>query len=130
MEKNLQRNKARSLLFVYNAYSGKVNALLDTAYKLFAPNSRSCNLCSITFGNFRENSRWKRFRKTASVETHFLHKDEFLKGYASKYGHSFTFPVVLAETLDGLEVCVGTEELQALPDTEALMELLRKRELL
>lgn len=119
--------KAPALIFVYNARSGKGNALWDSARKLLAPNTYDCNLCSVTYGVFGEDRTWKRFREQVSVEMLFLHKDEFMKQYASKFGHSFTFPIVLVETLDGLEVCVGTEELQALSDVGALIGLLQKR---
>jgi hypothetical protein len=125
----LKMKKATALLFVYNARSGKGNALWDSARKLLAPSTYECNLCSITYGAFGEDRTWKRFREQVAVEMLFLHKDEFLKRYASKFGHSFTFPIVLAETGNGLEVCVGTEELQALPDVGALIDLLQEREL-
>ncbi len=57
----------------------------------------------------------------------FLHKDEFAKQYASKFGYKFTFPIILAETEDELNVYVGTEELNALDNAEALIDLINKR---
>ena len=57
----------------------------------------------------------------------FLYKDEFKTQYASKFGHSFDFPIVLGVTGEGFEVVVSTEELNALGKAEELIELINKR---
>ncbi|WP_273567856.1 hypothetical protein [Maribacter halichondriae] len=57
----------------------------------------------------------------------FLHKDEFKKQYASKFGHKFTFPIVLAATSDGLEVFVNPEELKSLENAQSLINLIEQR---
>ena len=57
----------------------------------------------------------------------FLHKDEFRKAYASKFGHKFEFPLVLGSTQKGLEVVINTEELNQLDKAEALIALLEDR---
>lgn len=114
-------------LFIYNANSGKRNALMDVAHKILSPKTYDCNLCDITYGIFSENMTWKSFREQSSVAMEFLHKDEFSKMYASKFGHKFTFPIILAETGNGLEVYVGTEELNALKDSQDLIGILKKR---
>lgn len=120
----MQKEEIKKLLLVYNANSGKRNALLDSAHKIFSPGTYDCNLCDITFGVFTENKVWKQFRETSAVKLVFLHKDEFLKQYASKFSHKFTFPIVLAETAAGLHVQVATEKLNSLKDAEALIALL------
>ncbi len=121
-----QRHK--KLLFIYNANSGIRNILLDGAHKILSPSTYECNLCDITFGAFTENKGWKKFRKETTMEMDFLHKDEFAKQYASKFGHKFTFPIILAATTDGLEVFVHTEELNALDNANRLIDLIQKRE--
>ena len=120
-----QRHK--KLLFIYNANSGIRNMLLDGAHKILSPSTYECNLCDITFGAFTENKGWKKFRKETIMEMDFLHKDEFAKQYASKFGHKFTFPIILAATTDGLEVFVQTEELNALDSANRLIDLIQKR---
>ncbi|GAB5475845.1 MAG: hypothetical protein Mars2KO_39440 [Maribacter sp.] len=122
-----QRGTPEKLIFVYNADSGLGNMLLDGAHKILQPSTYACSLCSLTFGAFTEKATWKRFREAHPVEMVFLHKDEFNKQYASKFGHKFSFPIVLAETRSGLEVGVTTEELNALEKTENLMDLITKR---
>lgn len=119
--------KTQKLLFVYNANSGSHNALLDSMRKVFSPNTYDCKLCDITFGIVSENKTWKRFRKESPHEMVFLHKDEFTKGYASKFGHKFTFPIVLIEGGRGLEVLISTEELNQLHTAQDLMALVESR---
>ncbi|ALM09021.1 GTPase [Sediminicola sp. YIK13] len=127
MEKRVRVTPEEKLLFVYNANSGRGNTWMDVAHKILSPKTYDCNLCYITFGVFSENKAWKRFREQSSLEMEFLHKDEFAKSYASKFGHKFTFPIVLAEAANGFEVYVGTEELNALKNSEDLIGVLKSR---
>ena len=113
------------LIFIYNAKSGKLNALLDTAHKIFSPGTYECNLCALTFDNFSENKKWRVFRETSKVEMEFLHIDEYKKNYASKFGHKFTFPIVLIENNGELEVFISTKKLNVLNSTEELINLMK-----
>ncbi|MEL6484565.1 MAG: GTPase [Bacteroidota bacterium] len=115
------------LVFVYNANSGKKNALLDSLHKVISPSTYDCNLCDITFGVVRENRKWKRFRKESQYPMEFLHRDEFQKTHASKFGYKFEFPIVLAEGEKGLEVFISTQELNGLKTPEALIQLIEER---
>lgn len=124
MKNNKTVSITEKLLFIYNANAGKGNTLLDVAHKILSPKTYNCNLCDITFGVFTENKIWKKFREESSVEMVFLHKDEFAKAYASKFKHKFTFPIILVETSNGLEVLLGTEELKALKQPEDLIGIL------
>lgn len=117
----------QKLVFIYNADSGLRNVILDSAHKILSPDTYACSLCDITYGAFTENSVWKKFRKETNLDMEFLHKDEFSKAYASKFGHKFTFPIVLAESNSGLEVFIKTEELNDLENSEALITLVQER---
>jgi hypothetical protein len=117
----------KQLLFVYNANSGKRNALLDSMHKVFSPSTYDCNLCDITFGLVGENRIWKKFREQSKMPMSFVHKDEFTKSYASKFGYKFTFPIVLLEGNNGLEVFIPTEELNELQSAQELIDLIRER---
>lgn len=117
----------QKLVFIYNAESGLRNAILDSAHKIWSPDSYACSLCDITYGTFTENSVWKKFRNETNLDMEFLHKDEFSKAYASKFGYKFTFPIVLAESTSGLEVFIKTEELNDLENSEALIALVQER---
>ena len=117
----------QKLIFVYNADSGKLNALMDSLQKVVNPSSYSCKLCELTYGLMEEKKEWKNFRQSLDVETDFLHKDEFLKAYASKFGHKFEFPVILAQTDKGLEVFISKNEFSEIKDLEVLMETIKER---
>lgn len=126
----MNKKKSHKLIFIYNADSGLRNLLIDGAHKILSPSTYACNLCDITFGAFTENSVWKKFRlqlEASDTELKFLHKDEFLKAYRSKFGYKFTFPIVLAETHNDLEIFITTEELNGLENAEELITLLEKR---
>ncbi|MGW9685447.1 GTPase [Flagellimonas sp. 2504JD1-5] len=119
--------KDTKLLFVYNADSGVRNAILDSMHKVFSPSTYDCNLCDITFGLVSENKVWKKFREESQHQMVFLHKDEFVKMYASKFGHKFIFPIVLAENGNELEILISTKELNSLKTAKELVQLVKKR---
>ncbi|MEP3998910.1 MAG: hypothetical protein ABJM12_00795 [Ekhidna sp.] len=99
--------------------------MLDFAHKILNPATYDCKLCSLTFGNFTENKQWKTFRESLlaiGYELEFLHKDEFLKNYQSKFGHAFTYPIILVETQYELEVLLSTEKLNAMETVEELVD--------
>jgi len=119
--------KLEKLIFIYNADSGLRNQLIDGAHKILSPDTYACHLCDITYGAFTENKLWKEFRKGSDMTLEFLHRDEYARTYRSKFGHKFTFPIVLASVGDQLEVFIRTEELNALEDAHALIELISER---
>lgn len=123
----MKNTAAQKLIFIYNADSGLGNMLMDGAHKIFSPSTYECSLCSLTFGAFTEKKAWKKFRVEGTLEMEFLHKDEFHKKYASKFGHKFNFPIVLAETKTGLEVVVNTESLNGLEKIDDLITLIMAR---
>lgn len=110
------------LLFIYNANSGALNGLLDTAHKLVSPETYQCELCDLTHGAFTEKKEWLRFRESVKTPMQFLHKDEFLKRYKSKWLPQYDFPVVLAVVDSGLEVAISKERLTELQTPEALIK--------
>jgi hypothetical protein len=116
------------LMFVYNANSGKVSALLDGLHKIVRPSTYDCNLCAITFGNFNEDKIWKEFREIADAEMKFYHKDEFLKQFRSKWLPKYDFPIVLTEENGALEVFINTQELNNLENASQLIAAIRKRQ--
>ena len=117
----------QKLIFIYNADSGLKNALLDSAHKILSPSTYDCKLCDITFGVFSEDKLWKKFREQANLEMEFLHKDEYKKLYASKFGNKYTFPIILAQVDNDLQVFVGTEEMNNLEDAESLTKIIQER---
>ncbi|GAA4317487.1 hypothetical protein GCM10023115_42950 [Pontixanthobacter gangjinensis] len=115
------------LIFVYNADSGKLNALMDSLHKVVNPSSYSCKLCELTYAPLGEKKAWRDFYQSLDIETDFLHKDEFLKAYASKFGYKFEFPVILAQTGKGLEVFMSKDEFEQINNLEVLIDKIKSR---
>ncbi len=125
----LHRGKSNQekLIFVYNANSGIRNGVMDSLHKIWSPKTYDCNLCNVTFGVFFEKKAWKDFRKRAVRELEFLHKDEFQKQYASKFGYAFQYPIILVASKGGMEVLVAKDRLDAIENPEELIQLLQSR---
>ncbi|RMA57685.1 GTPase [Ulvibacter antarcticus] len=115
------------LLFVYNANSGFINAAMDSMHKIASPETYNCKLCALTFGNFSENKEWKAFRETSDIEMVFLHKDEFLKQYRSKWLPKYDFPVVLSEENGELQVFMTSEVMEGLENISDLIVEINNR---
>ncbi|MGB5698520.1 GTPase [Muriicola sp.] len=115
------------LIFIYNADTGLKNGLFDIAHKIFNPSTYECRLCELTFGTFREKRLWKNFRLEHTVQMEFLHKDEFLKTYASKFMPAYTFPIILEATAHDLEIFMTTKELKAMSDTQDLIAAINQK---
>jgi len=122
-ESRPNEQRQMELLFIYNADSGKLNALFDIGHKIVNPESYSCNLCNLTHGTFAERKEWKRFRESTSLDLVFLHRDEF----EMRFGQTFSYPIVLKKEESGLEVFVSTEELNSASDPTKLIELITER---
>lgn len=112
------------LLFVYNADSGRLNAVADSLHKLLSPQTYQCKLCELTYSTFSEKAEWKEFRKERPEEMIFLHRDEFEKQFRSKWLASYEYPVILCIEGEQLTVLVGREEMENLEDIAALISLL------
>ena len=124
----MENHQEARLIFIYNANSGLRNALLDSAHKALSPHTYQCNLCDLTFGVINEKKTWKKFREEEDWGMEFLHKDEFNKQYASKFGYKFEFPIVLIAVNNELQVFISTKELNELENTDALIDLIKNRQ--
>ena len=109
------------LIFVYNASHTRAASLLASAHKFFSPNTYRCDSCSLTFGVFFENRRWRAFRKSTDLEMVFLHKDQFLKQYKSKWLPRYDFPVVLSQEKDVLETFLSSADIANIKNAEGLI---------
>ncbi|WP_350290495.1 GTPase [uncultured Croceitalea sp.] len=123
----MKKATSKEIIFIYNANSGVRNAVLDSMHKVFSPSTYECKLCDITYGVISENRTWKKFRQNSPHKMVFLHKDEFAKQYASKFGYKFEFPIVLVAGDNGLEVLITTQELNELKTSQGLIRLLKER---
>lgn len=109
------------LIFVYNADSGRLNALFDIAHKIVRPETYECSLCLLTHGTLSEKKAWTRFRQSKDTDFVFLHKDEFER----QYGLVYEYPVILKQA-DILEVALDADEIRKLRTVEELTAEIRK----
>ena len=123
----MEQPQILSLVFVYNADAGLGNAIIGGAHKLISPSTYECKLCGLTYGIVGQKNAWKKFRKHCPLPMEFLYRDEFSREYASKFGARYTYPIILAITAKGMEVLVGTGELNSLDAVGELIRLLEKR---
>ncbi|MAZ27331.1 MAG: GTPase [Cytophagaceae bacterium] len=123
----MQTLPPQKLIFIYNADSGFKNLVMDIAHKILSPKTYPCSLCDITHGVFKEHEDWKKFREESNLDMDFLHKDEFEQQYASKFGHKYHYPVILAQSHNDLEVFISKDELDAMQTATDLMQIINQR---
>ncbi|MCL5245875.1 GTPase [Cellulophaga sp. 20_2_10] len=119
---------SQKIVFVYNANSGLSSSMLDSAHKIFSPSTYNCNLCDITFGVFKENTVWKKFREETNLEFEFLHKDEFKVSYPESEFFNTSLPIILKDDQGVLKNFIPTEELNQLKKAEDLINLINGKE--
>ena len=113
----------RYFVFVYNADSGALNAVLDSIHKVVSPRTCDCNLCRLTYGVFKENPEWKAYRESLKPdEAFFLHRDEFEQQYQQKTH----YPVLLKIEDDSIEELLSPDDFNAVSDTRDLIALCRQ----
>ncbi len=108
----------QKLIFVYNADSGKWNAYMDMAHKIFSPKTYPCSLCDLTYGIFKIRPEWDDFVKNTPLPFEFLHKDEFHEQYPQF--KNTALPVILRVENNQIVVLIDKEELDDFKTIEAL----------
>ena len=107
-----------TLLFIYNATSGKLNSLFDAAHKIISPKTYQCKLCSLTHDAISENKLWREFREKTVLPLVFYHIDEFEKQFPRE---RFQYPVILLQNNNKLTEWISKDELEKIVTTKALI---------
>lgn len=115
----------KSLLFVYNANGGMLNSILDFAHKNLSPNTYSCNLCALTYGNIGQNKEWKNFLESLSFKNEFLHKDEFEKQHV-EYKNT-DLPAIFYKTNSEIDLLVTAELINKQKHIRELIDLVSSK---
>jgi hypothetical protein len=115
---------SKTLIFVYNTNSSVLEALRDyTAGPVATPGKEICTLCAITHSPVGMKKEWRRFLKDIGIPFRFLNRNEFL----SESGNTrITFPIILVQEGTGLEILVGTDELNHCRDLTDLILLMKQ----
>ena len=118
----------RTLIFVYNANTDPISAIVDYAHKVFKPSTYKCELCALTYHNLGERSAWKKYKKQSNVEMEFM----YIRGFEEKFNLQYEYPVILEREVDGFFEIMGKKELQKIKSVDVLIaeleEILDRRE--
>ena len=110
------------LLFIYNANSGKLNALFDAGHKLMSPSTYKCSLCGLTHNTFSENRSWKEFRAESNLDMEFYHKDEFETKFPNV---NMTYPAILKHEAQQISTVLNADVLNEISNVEDLIVRLK-----
>jgi hypothetical protein len=112
----------KQLIFVYNADGGTLNAIMDSAHKLFAPSTYQCSLCAITHGMIAMRGEWKDYMSNLPYQTRFYHRDGFKQEWP---GNKEALPAIFMCEEDGsLRTVVSAAELNQQSSIAQLTALL------
>ena len=107
----------RQLIFVYNANTDPISAIVDYAHKVFKPSTYKCELCALTHHNLGERSVWKEFKNHANAEMEFL----YIRGFEAKFNLQYNYPVILEKADGGFLQIMGKKELQKISSVDELI---------
>jgi hypothetical protein len=118
-------DKTPTLILIYNADGGVLNALKDGLHKLLRPQTYPCSLCALTYGAATMRGEWRRFLGGLELPHLFLYRDEFRRDLG---GDDLPLPaILLTRGPDEPQVLVSAAELNSLPDLPALIALVGGR---
>ena len=110
------------LIMVYNADSGFLNAMAESARKLLG--GGGCTLCSLTHGLAGERQEWQECREELGLSVDHVHRDELEGSLARAVGRQI--PAVVAQTGEGYEILLSPDELRSFHGkTERFLDGLR-----
>ena len=113
----------KSLLFVYNADSGFLNAIRDGIEKITDPEGYGCRLCGLTYGVATMKGGWRRFLNDLPIESKFLHRDEYRK----IHGDDTPLPATFIEEDGELTLIISSSEYNELTTLKGLEVLLKNK---
>ena len=110
----------QTLIFIYNANSGFINGMMDSAHKALSPETYQCELCALTHGFFGAKQAWKDFMARINVETKFYHLDDTpaeLKALAGESG----LPCIIKQDGEEATMLLDKKALASLDSLDALI---------
>ena len=113
-----------TLVFVYNADSGRLNTLLDMAHKVLSPSTYSCQLCALSHSTFSMLPEWKAFLTSLPINTEFLHRDELCERYGMC---DVALPAILLKREMQLQPWIAATEINDCQTLTALQTLLQSK---
>jgi hypothetical protein len=114
-----------SLVFVWNAQAGVLNALRDSLHKWISPDTYPCKLCLLTHGFAAEKHRWREFLQALDRPVYFYYRDRF-EATGIRVDPAPGAPAVLQRVDDKWHVVLGPSDLDRITSLQELIERLRE----
>lgn len=110
----------RELIFVYNANSDPLSAMVDYAHKLFRPSTYACDLCALTHHNLGERAAWKKFKERSNVDMDFM----YIRGFEATFNLRYDYPVIIERCDEQFKEILTKTELKQMITVEELIDFL------
>lgn len=108
------------IVFVYNANTDPLSAVVDYAHKVFKPSTYKCELCALTHHNFGQRNAWKNFKKETNFDLSFWYIRQFEEAHIERY----EYPVVLKMVGNKFVLLLDKTEITHFKDVDELIERL------
>ena len=95
---------------------------MDSAHKLFSPDTYSCDLCSITHGMAGPKTEWKDFMDDLENPIKFYHKNDLPHEF-----EDLELPVILTRTKQNFAILVSKDEMSKMKSVKQLIEVLNNK---
>ena len=111
-----------SLVFIYNARSGKRQAMLDLLHKTFSPGTYRCKLCQLTY-TFRMQQQWRQYLDLLPWSIEFRYLDQLSDDQRQLAG---SLPACLLESGNDRNLLLDATMINRCKDLGELIGLLDK----
>lgn len=113
----------KKLIFVHNANSGYISAMVDGLHKSLKPSTYPCDLCALTYGAVRMKKDWKDFITNLPMEVEVTYRDKFSKDYPNAKPN---LPSVYISDNGKLSEVIDADKFASLDSLEELIEAVKK----
>jgi len=115
-----------SLVFVWNADAGMLNAIRDSLHKWISPETYSCKLCALTHGFSSARQDWKDFLRDFERPAYFCYRDT-VQDTGILLNFPETYPLVLELRKGQWLPLLTAEDFKEISSLEELIETLRNK---
>ena len=115
-----------SLVFVWNADAGMLNAIRDSLHKWISPETYSCKLCALTHGFSSARRDWKDFLLNFERPAYFYYRDN-VEDTGILFNFPKTYPLVLELYKGQWLPLLNAEDFDEISSLEELIETLKTK---
>ena len=112
-----------SLVFIYNARSGNLQALLDLVHKTLSPATYRCALCQLTY-TFRMRQQWREYLEGLSWDIEFRYFDQLVEEERMLAG---TLPACLLNSGNRRQLLLDADMINGCQDVAGLIAVLEEQ---